>query len=80
MFLNRQRSEWNDIHTLSVKIEKGLPDLKKSMEHGKLESIVGSKLNSVVSEIIQTGTCELFKQTLEKVDQISQREYEKTIF
>jgi len=79
MFLNRSKREWKDIHTLTVKIEKGLPDLQNAMEQGKLESIVGSRINSVVSEIIQTGTCELYRQTLEKVDQISRGEYENTI-
>ena len=79
MFLNRPTTEWKNIHTLTARIEKGLPNLQKALEQGKLESIVDSKINSTVSEIIQTGTCELYRQTLEKVDQISLREYEKTI-
>jgi len=80
MFLNRPKREWKEIHELSVKIENGLPDMEKSREQGKLESIVGKNLHSTVEEIIQTGTCNLYKQTLEKVDQISRVEYEKTIF
>ena len=80
IFLNKQKNEWKDIHGLSVKIEEGLPDLEKSLEQGKLESIVGKNLYSTVAEIVETGTCDLYLKTLERVDQLSLVEYEKTIF
>jgi len=79
MFLGRPRNDWKDIQTLAVNIEKGIPDLQNALKQGKLKSIIGLKLHSAVSQILQTGSCDLQSQIIETVDRLSNREYEKVI-
>jgi len=78
--LGYRNSDWNHLYSLAVRVEKGLPNLRHAYENGVLGDIVGRELVSMVSEIIQTGTCALYEKVKQEVDRKAEKDFNRQDF
>jgi hypothetical protein len=75
-FIGKNRVNWDYIHKFATRIEKGLPDLELLMKNEKLENILGIKLCTTVTEILQTGSSKKYQQISGRVDELAQNVFE----
>ena len=58
-------------HDLSIKLEKGVEDLKVLLEEGRLKEglSINDELAAIVNQIIETGTCEYMEYLLSNISE-----------
>jgi DNA repair photolyase len=69
--LGRPWSTNRPFHELSVKIERGIEDLREMLDEGRLGSSlsISEEMAQIVCQIIETGTCDYVKNLLQDLSQ-----------
>lgn len=69
--LGRPWSINRPFHELSVKIEKGIEDLRLMLDEGRLRNglSISEEMAQIVRQIVETGTCDYFKNLLQDLSQ-----------
>jgi len=75
--LGKGKREWSRFQALASRIESGLPNLKMALDMGKLQDVIEPSLLSDVQEILETGSCELYRRIRGDVNKVAREEYER---
>jgi DNA repair photolyase len=73
--LGKPKPSWQSYQDLAIKIEKGVGNLAELRQQGLLteQLAIGSKMERVIEEILDMGSCQALNQTLEELNILGEK-------